>query len=124
MIAEQVVAPVVLSEEDIVPASLPPAYLAEAPPEEIKRHREARREYVASLKQQEPALQSIAEHLLHAHGAVHVRLWLVQRRVPTPQDVIGGAELTDEKWIRERRLGEMTAGETWQWSEYIRGERN
>jgi len=125
MIAEQVVAPVVLlREENFVPAHLSAAYLAAAPPEEIEQYPQARREYVARLHRQAPAFQSIAEHLLHTHGALHVRLWLSQRRVPAPQDVIGGTELTDEKWIRERWLGEMTAGETWQWSEYIRGERN
>ena len=124
MIAEQVVAQAVLPEEDIRSANLPPAYFSQAPPGEFERYRQARREYVAALKRHVPAMQSLGEHLLHVHSGSHVKLWLVQRRVPTRQEVIDEMKLTDKRFIRERWLGEMTAGGTWQWSEQIRGQRN
>ncbi len=124
MITSQVIEWAVPPEEDVVPADMPPAFFAEAPAEEVEGYRLARTAYVQRLDETAQAMQSIAEHLLHAHGAEIVKLYLKQHRVPARQAVIDGMQLTDKSLYRERYLGRLASDGTWQWSEQIRGQRN
>ena len=124
MITSQVFEWAVPPEEDVVPADMPPAFFADAPAEEVEGYRLARTAYVQRLDETKPAMQSIAAHLLHTHGAENVKLYLKQHRVPSRQAVINGMQLTDERLYGERYLGTLVSDGTWQWSEQIRGERN
>ena len=115
MITSQVIEWAVPPEDDIVPA--------EAPAEDVKQYHGARKDYLRRLDQTAPAMQSIAEHLLHTHGAESVELTLELHRVPARQSVIEGMQLTDKSLYRQRHLGRLDSGGAWQWSEEILGKR-
>lgn len=123
MITSQVIEWAVPPEDDIVPADPPPAFFAEAPAEDVKQYHGARKDYEQRLDQTAPAMQSIAEHLLHTHGAESVELTLELHRVPARQSVIEGMQLTDKSLYRQRYLGRLDSGGAWQWSEEIFGKR-
>lgn len=53
---------------------------------------------------QQAYARSYANHLLKAHGAREVALFLVQHRFPDPAEVEGGMQLDDPRLYRERHL--------------------
>jgi hypothetical protein len=55
---------------------------------------------------------SFARHLLHAHGARKVNLYLIRHLFPRPADVLQGMRLNDPSLYRERVLGSYSAGDT------------
>jgi hypothetical protein len=57
------------------------------------------------LPAQEVYVESYAHHLLNKHGAKRVTLYLVEHRLPSPQEVIDGMRLNDSRLYRSRKLG-------------------
>jgi hypothetical protein len=54
---------------------------------------------------QEAYIESYAHHLLTRHGAKRVTLYLVEHRLPSPQEVLDGMRLDDSRLYRSRKLG-------------------
>lgn len=54
---------------------------------------------------QEAYVKSYAHHLLSKSGGKRVTLYLVEHRLPTPREVIGGMRLDDSRLYRSRKLG-------------------
>src|SRR5262249_22062592 len=54
---------------------------------------------------QETYIESYAHHLLARHGGKRVTLYLVEHRLPSPQEVLKGMRLDDFQLYRSRKLG-------------------
>ncbi len=54
---------------------------------------------------QEAYVESYAHHLLKKYGGRRVTLYLVEHRLPSPQEVIDGMRLDDSRLYRSRKLG-------------------
>lgn len=54
---------------------------------------------------QEAYIESYAQHLLAKHNAKRVTLYLVEHRLPSPQEVLDGMRLNDARLYRSRKLG-------------------
>jgi hypothetical protein len=54
---------------------------------------------------QEVYVESYAHHLLKKLGGKRVTLYLVEHRLPSPQEVIEGMRLNDARLYRSRKLG-------------------
>lgn len=54
---------------------------------------------------QEAYIESYANHLLTTYDAKRVTLYLVEHRLPSPQEVLDGMRLNDARLYRSRKLG-------------------
>lgn len=54
---------------------------------------------------QEAYVESYAHHLLTKYGGKRVTLYLVEHRLPSPQEVLDGMRLDDARLYRSRKLG-------------------
>lgn len=54
---------------------------------------------------QEAYIASYGHHLLAKYGAKRVTLYLVEHRLPSPQEVLDGMRLNDSRLYRSRKLG-------------------
>ncbi|HET6883024.1 MAG TPA: hypothetical protein VFI31_22845 [Pirellulales bacterium] len=54
---------------------------------------------------QETYVESYAHHLLKKYGGTRVTLYLVEHRLPSPQEVLEGMRLDDSRLYRSRKLG-------------------
>jgi hypothetical protein len=54
---------------------------------------------------QEAYIESYAHHLLAKYGAKRVTLYLVEHRLPSPQEVLDGMRLNDSRLYASRKLG-------------------
>jgi hypothetical protein len=79
------------------------------PPERFANPQE-RRAFQAARQRAELLLAGLAEQLLHEHGGVRVRLFLVEHEMPGPAAVLDGMALDDARLYREWPLGEYTQG--------------
>lgn len=52
-------------------------------------------------------VESYGRHLLAAHHAKRVTLYLVEHRLPSPQEVLDGTRLSDPSLYRSRKLGSI-----------------
>lgn len=50
-------------------------------------------------------VESYAQHLLTKYGGRRVTLYLVEHRLPSPQEVVDGMRLDDSRLYRSRKLG-------------------
>ncbi len=53
-------------------------------------------------------LKSYAEHLMSVHGASLVRLYGIERRYPTPEEVVDGIRPGDKRFVSEELLDTFT----------------
>jgi hypothetical protein len=53
-------------------------------------------------------LRSYAEHLMFAHGATRVKLFGIERRYPTPEEVMDGIKPGDPRFVSEELLDTFT----------------
>ena len=59
---------------------------------------------------QEVYVRSYANHLLKKHDARRVSLFLVEHRLPLPDEVLSGMKLSDPRLYRSRKLGTFHGG--------------
>jgi len=52
--------------------------------------------------------RSYAQHLLEKHQATRVTLYFVEHLLPSPEEVLGGMKLDDQRLYRTRKLGTYT----------------
>lgn len=77
--------------------------------------------YFSTRSRLEYLLLGIGRQLRREHGASRVRIYAQEHMLPSPEEVIAGAKLQDERFYQERYLGELAQDEKWHWPEQESG---